>query len=104
MIRMLEIYVLIALNYVFLSLLVVAYAAWRYLKRQKKPLLYFTLCFAFQALSAIFQMFGSTMVRGYLGIRLNVTGLRLLELGGLALFAGFTLFAIIALRKSTNSR
>lgn len=101
---MLEIYVLIALNYVILSLLVVAYAAWRYSKQRKKHLLYFALCFAFQALSAIFQMFSSTMVRGYLGLHLNVAVLRLLELGGLALFAGFTIFAIIALKKGTNSR
>ena len=95
---MLTIHTLIELNYVFFSLLLVIYGAWRYYKQRKRHLLYFTLSFTFLTLSVIFEMLSSTLV--YLGIYFNVTVLRLLELGGLALFACFTICAIIALKKT----
>jgi len=98
---MLIINVLIALNYVFLSLLLVAYSVWRYYRQRKRHLLYFTLGFTSLALSAVFQMLDSTMV--YLGIYLNIRVARLLELGGLALFACFTIFAILAAKASSSS-
>jgi len=95
---MLTIHMLVELNYVFLSLLLVIYGVWRYFKERKRHMLYFTLSFTFLTLSAIFQMLSSMLI--YLGIYFNVTVLRLLELGGLALFACFTICAIIALRKT----
>jgi len=95
---MLEIYMLIELNYTFFSLLLVAYGAWRYYKQRKRHMLYFTLSFTLLTLSAIFHTLSSKMV--YLGICINLTLLRFLELGGLALFACFTIFAIIALKET----
>ena len=88
---------LIELNYALFSLLLVAYSLWRYLKQRERGLLYFTLGFTFLALSATLQVLNA-IARGY-GIYLSVALLRLLELGGLALFAGFTIFAIIALKR-----
>jgi len=93
---MLTIHMLIELNYVFLSLLLVIYGAWRYYKHRKKHLLYFTLSFTFLALSAIVQMLSSTI--WLYGIQVNIITLRLLKLGGLALFACFTISSIIALK------
>lgn len=95
---MLTTYMLIELNYVFLSLLLVIYGAWRYYKQRKRHLLYFIPSFTLLMLSVIFQMLSSTLI--YLGIYFNVTVLRLLELSGLALFACFTICAIIALKKA----
>lgn len=94
---MLIIQMLIELNYVFFSLLLLVYSAWRYFKQRKKHLLYFALCFTFLTLSSIFQTLNSTLPYG---IYFNVTVLRLLELSGLALFACFTICAIIALKKT----
>jgi TRAP-type C4-dicarboxylate transport system permease small subunit len=89
---------LIELNYVFFSLLLVIYGAWRYFKRKEKHLLYPTISFTFLALSAIVKMLSSTtLVYG-----INVKVLRLLKLGGLALFACFAICAIISLRKIVN--
>ena len=95
---MLTIHMLIELNYVFFSLLLVIYGVYRYYKQRKRHLLYITLSFTFLTLSVIFQMLSSTLI--YLGIYFNVTVLRLLELGGLALFACFTISAIIALKRT----
>lgn len=88
---------LVELNYVFFTLLLVIYSAWRYYKQRKRPLLHSTLCFTFLALSAIFQTASSTIVYG---IYFNVTVLKFLELSSLALFACFTICAIIALKKT----
>lgn len=92
---------LIELNYVFLSILLVVYGAWRYFKRKEKHLLHLTLSFTFLTLSAIVQMFTSPRLIYVLAyvIPINVTVLRLLELVGLALFACFIISAIIALRE-----
>ena len=98
---MLIINALIALNYVFLSLLLAAYSVWRYYKQRKRHLLFFTLGFTSLALSAIFQTLYSTIA--YRGIYLNIRVSRLLELSGLALFACFTIFAIIATKASSSS-
>ena len=92
---------LVELNYALFSLLLVAYSLWRYLKQRKGYLLYFTLGFTFLASSTTLQMLNA-IARSY-GIYLNVALLRLLELGGLALFAGFTICVMIALRKSISS-
>ncbi|MDH5733090.1 MAG: hypothetical protein OEY88_04825 [Candidatus Bathyarchaeota archaeon] len=89
---------LIELNYVFFSLILVIYSAWHYFRKRNRHLLYFTLSLTFLALSATFQMLSSTLI--HLGIYLHVTVSRLLELGGLALFACFTIGAIIALKRT----
>jgi len=88
---------LVELNYIFFSLLLVVYAVWRYFKQQNKHFFYFILSFTFLALSAIFQALNSTLPYG---IYFNLTVLRLLELFSLALFACFTICAIIALKKT----
>lgn len=92
---------LVELNYVFFSLLLVIYGVWRYFKQRKRHLLYFTLSFAFLALSVIVRMFSSIVL--VYGIHSNVTVLRLLELGGLAFFACFTITAVIALREISKT-
>lgn len=94
---MLLIQMLIELNYVFLSLLLLIYCAWRYLKQRKKHLLYFALCFTFLTFSTVFQTLNSTLPYG---IYFNVMVLRLIELSALALFLCFTICSIIALRKT----
>jgi len=88
---------LVELNYIFFSLLLVVYAVWRYFKQQNKRFFYFTLSFTFLTLSAIFRALNSILPYG---IYFNVTVLRLLELFALALFACFTVCAIIALKKT----
>jgi len=90
--------ILVELNYISFSLLLVIYTLWRYFKQQKtKHFFYFILSFTFLTLSAIFQALNSILPYG---IYFNVTMLRLLELGGLALFVCFTICAIIALKKT----
>jgi len=93
---------LIELNYVFFSLLLVIYGAWRYFKRKEKHMLYLTLSFTFLALSAIIKMLTLPIL-----VYINVKVLRLLELTSLGLFACFTIFTMIALRrisaKTSNS-
>jgi len=88
---------LVELNYIFFSLLLVVYTVWRYFKQQNKRFFYFTLSFTFLTLSAIFRALNSILPYG---IYFNVTVLRLLELFALALFACFTVCAIIALKKT----
>lgn len=88
---------LVELNYVFFSFLLVVYIAWRYSKRRERGLLYLTLSFIFLASSTTLQMLNS-LIWVY-GTQPSVTMLRLLELNSLALFACFTISAIIALGK-----
>ena len=85
----------VELTYAFFSLVLLIYSGWRYSKRKEKKLLYPTVSFAFLALSTIVRMFSSTILVG----RIDAKVIKLLELGGLALFACFTICAIIALRK-----
>jgi len=87
---------LVELNYVLFSLLLVVYSAWHYFKTREKHLLYLTSCFTFLALSAMLQMLSSTM--WVYGVQVDVKILRLLKLGGLALFACFTVSSIVALK------
>jgi len=94
---MLIIEMLIELNYVLFSLLILIYCIWRYFKQQNKRFFYFTLSFTFLTLSAIFRALNSILPYG---IYFNVTVLRPLELFALALFACFTICAIIALKKT----
>ena len=89
---------LIELNYVFFSLLLVIYGAWRYFKRKDKYLFYLTISFTFLALSAIVQTLTSPKLAIYI-IPFDTPVLKLLQLGGLALFACFTICTIISLRK-----
>jgi len=89
---------LIELNYVFFSFLLVVYGTWRYLRRKNKYLLYLTTSFTFLAMSAMVQMLSSPKLAVHI-IYLNAPVLKLLRLGGLALFACFTICAIMALRK-----
>lgn len=95
---MVTIHMLIELNYIFFSLLLVIYGAWRYFKQRKRNMLYFTLSFTFLALSVIIQMLSSTIL--VYRIYFNVLVLRLVELSSLALFACFTICAITALKKT----
>lgn len=88
---------LIELNYVFFSFLLVFYVAWRYFKRRERHILYLTLSFAFLALSTTLQMLNSWIF----GTQ-PIIMLKFLELGGLALFACFTICTVIALRKITH--
>jgi hypothetical protein len=87
---------LIELNYVFFSCLLVVYSVWRYFKRREISRLYLTLCFTFLALSTVFQLIESQILA-------HRTVLRLLELGGLALFTCFTICTIITIRKISET-
>ncbi len=83
-------------SYVFLSLLLLIYCVWRYLRQRERHLLYFALGFTFLTFSTVFQTLNSTLPYG---IYFSVSLLRLLELVALALFLCFTVCAIMALRK-----
>lgn len=87
---------LVELNYVFFSCLLLVYSAWHYFKRRERGQLYLTMCFTFLALSAVFQLIESQILA-------HRTVLRLLELGGLALFTCFTICTIITIRKISET-
>jgi len=89
--------VLVELNFVLFSFALLFYSAWHYFKRRDRYLFYLTLCFTFLALSNTLQMFIS--MAWIYNVPINLTALRLLELGVLALYACFTICAIEALRK-----
>ena len=88
---------LIELNYVFLNLLLVIYSSWHYLKRKNKYMLDLTLCLTFLTLSAALQL-SDSLIWVY-QIPASITVLRILEVGGLGLYACFTICAIMTLRK-----
>jgi len=87
---------LIELNYVVFSFLLAVYSARSFFKRREKHLLYVTLSFTFLAFSATVQMLNS-LIGGY-GTQ-PIVILRLLKLGGIALYACFAISAIIALKE-----
>jgi hypothetical protein len=64
-------------------------------------MLYLTLGFIFLSASTALQLINS-LIWTY-GIPVSLTMLRLLELGGLAFFACFTISVIIALREITKA-
>jgi len=92
---------LIELNYLFFSLPLLIYSAWRYSKRRERNMLYLTLGFAFLSASTTLQLINSLI--WLYGIQVNITIQRLLELAGLAFFACFTITAIIALREISKT-
>jgi len=79
------------LSYVLFASLLAAYSFWRYARAREKSRLYLAASSAFLTFSAIFQMLNSE-------IWINIITSRLLEIGGLASFAGFTVTAIIAMK------
>lgn len=87
---------LIEVNYVVFSLLLTVYSIRSYYKQREKHLLYVTLSFTFLALSATAQMLNS-LIGGY-GTQ-PIVIVRLLKLGGIALYACFAISAIIALKE-----
>jgi len=87
---------LVELNYIFFSLLLMVYSVWRYFKRRERRLLYLTLGFTFLTLSTLLQILSSS---GWFYISQFKIPYRLLELGGLALFAGFVISSVIALKE-----
>lgn len=92
---------LIETNYVFLSLLLLIYSVWHYLKRKERGWLYLTSGFTFLTASTTLQLINSLIWLH--GIQANRITLRLLELAGLALFACFTICTIMALRKISKT-
>ncbi len=92
---------LVELNSVFFSLLLVIYSSWRYFERRERGLLYLTLSFMFLMLSAKLHMVNSLIL--IYGITATITLIRLLELCTAALFACFTITAVIALRKISET-
>lgn len=87
---------LIVLSYVFFSLLLVIYCVWRFFTRKEKAMLYFTLSFVFLMLSVSLQ---AVISLGFVYGTQPLTIIRLVELGGLALFAGFVIAFMIAMRQ-----
>jgi len=85
---------IVELNYVLFSLLLVIYATWRFFKRREKSMLYMTFSFIFLTLSITLLMSNSL-----LWFPATITTLRLLEVGGLGLYACFIICAIVSLRK-----
>jgi MFS family permease len=84
--------ILIELSYVFFSLVLTSYSLWAYLGRKEKPMLYLTLCFAFLT-SSMTLLFLNSFV-WFPATRITI---RLIEIAGLGLFAGFAIFLVIAL-------
>lgn len=92
-----EIQMLVEFNFVLFSFILLFYSARHYFKRKDRYLFYLTLCFTFLALSNTLQMF--TSIAWVYNIQINLIILKLLELVVLALYACFTICAIVALRK-----
>lgn len=84
-------------SYVFFSVLLTAYAMWRYFMRRERGRFYLSLGFMFLTSSTMLQLVKSLI--WIHGSQVNITTLRLLELGSLAFFACFIISAIIALRE-----
>jgi len=91
---------LVELSYLFFSLLLVIYCAWLFLKRKEKTMLYFLLCFLFLTSSIALQAIIS-LVPIY-GIY-PLVSVRLIEIAGLGLFAGFAAFLVVALKKLSKA-
>jgi hypothetical protein len=87
----------IEFSYFLFSLLLTAYAMWRYFMRRERGLFYLSLGFTFLTTSIILQLVESLI--WIYGSQVNITTLRLLELGGLALFACFAVFVVLALKE-----
>jgi len=90
----------VELSYVFFSLLLVIYCVWRFFTRKEKAMLYLALCFIFLTLSISIQTIISL---GFVYGTQPLTTIRLVELGGLALFAGFVITFMIAVWKLTKT-
>jgi len=88
-------------SYVFFSLLLTAYAMWRYFKRRDRGLFYLSLGSTLLTASTILQMVESLIWLH--GSQMSITSLRLMELGSLALFAFFVICIVVALKKMTGS-
>jgi hypothetical protein len=87
-------------SYVFFSLLLMVYCVWRFLTRKEKAMLYFALCFVFLTLSISLQ---AVVSLGVVYGTQPLTIVRLVELGGLAMFAGFVITFLMAMRSLTKS-
>jgi hypothetical protein len=92
---------LVRLNYVIFSVFLLIYISWRYFKQRKSGLRYLALSSIFLILSTTVQMIGSQ--KSIYGIPTNLTLKRVIELGGLALFACFTITAVIGVRKMSEA-
>lgn len=88
------------LGYVFFSLLLVVYCAWRYLKQKKKHFIYFTMGFIFMTLSLSFQLFSS---KWWVYIMQFGISYRFLELAALTFSACFVTTTIVALRETSKT-
>jgi hypothetical protein len=88
-------------SYVFFSLVLTAYAMWSYFMRRERGLFYLSLGFTFLTSSTILQLVKSLIWLH--GSQVNITTLRLMELGSLALFAFFIICTIVALKKMAKS-
>jgi heme A synthase len=91
---------LVELSYLFFSLLLVIYCAWRFFKRKGKIMLHFLLSLIFLASSLSVQ--AAISITPIYGTQPLVI-VRLIELSGLALFAGFTIFLVLALGKISKT-
>jgi len=87
---------LVELNYIFFSLLLVIYSAWRYFRQRERHMLHLTICFTLLTFSITLQILTSTWWTYIMHLKIP---LRLLELSGLALYTGFTISTILTLRK-----
>jgi len=88
------------LGYVFSSLLLVVYCAWRYLKQKKKCFIYFSIGFIFMTLSSSFQLFSSTW---WIYIMQSGISYRFLELAALIFSTCFVITTIVALRETNKT-
>jgi hypothetical protein len=89
---------LVELCYVFFSFLLALYSAWVYSKRRERPQLFLTLCFAFLTLSMTLLFLDS-----FVWFPATRVVIRLIEIAGLALYAGFAICLIIAVRKISKT-
>lgn len=84
----------IEFSYFLFSLLLTAYAMWRYFIQRERGLFYISLGFTFLTTSTILQL-----VESLIWVYVNITTLRLLKLSGLALFTCFAVLVVLALKE-----
>jgi len=90
--------ILVELSYVFFSLILLIYGLWVYSRRKERPTLYLTLCFAFLASSMTLLFLNS--FAWFPATRITI---RLIEIAGLGLYAGFAISLIIALKRLSKT-
>ena len=88
---------LVELSYLLFGILLIASAAWMFLRQKERRMLFLALGFALLEFSMLLQILSSTWWVYVYKFKVDP---RFLEIGGLAFFAGFAVANILALTET----